>query len=264
VYATLVDRFGYFMDDTMDTTPVTVTDADGSQHSINSYLNRSTATLQEALNVSDNSAAYRACTMAGIENVAEVGRACGIQSEIELNPIVSIGGQSVGFTPIDLATAYATLANKGYAHDTWCVRQITDTMGNQIYEHEDTADNSRQAIDPNTAAIMDASLVEVANTASWIDISFAKRGGWTVGAKTGGSDWYADAWCCATDGTRAMAAWIGGRDAKQQQDGDEDAVWLIDQALWAVAQGDPKENVFPVPEKKIRVPEVEDGTSWEW
>ncbi|HEX6753340.1 MAG TPA: transglycosylase domain-containing protein, partial [Solirubrobacterales bacterium] len=60
----------------------------------------------------------------GPEEVTKVAQEMGITSELESVPAEGIGGLAVGVTPLEMADAYATLANGGVHHDATAIDRV--------------------------------------------------------------------------------------------------------------------------------------------
>ena len=255
VYAALCEYNGYQMTDKIDNSPIDIGTAD-APHVITPYF--SGGSLEQSLVYSDNSAAIHAAQIVGMDKVDELCKASGMTSDLDNNVVAAIGGMTGGYSPLEMATAYNTIANKGTARTPWSVKTITDNLGNKVYEHED---DSSYAMSPEVAKQVTHSLEACVKDAGWYDISFAKSGGWTIGAKTGTTNEGEDVWLVGYDTKRTVSVWIGGRDQRVALNNDHDkSVYMFDQYMWAVAQGDKKES-FEQPEWGVTIPNSKAGES---
>lgn len=251
LYASMVDEMGYFVTDPVNCDPINVAADDEPAHMITSYLKGGMHSIEEGIIHSDNAMAVRCADIAGMDRVERMLKSCGAVHDLDDNSIAIIGGQTEGYTPLELATVYATLGNGGVARSLWCVRSITDNYGNTVYEHKD---DSHKAMEPETAKQITHSMEEaVKQRGDWYDIAFA-RNGWHIAAKTGTTDDKTDLWSCGFDHNRAAVVWLGGRDAKVEvPTTTPTAARRLSDYFYAVGQGDSKEG-FEQPEYKTKVP----------
>ncbi len=133
----------------------------------------------------------------------------GIKSKLDLVPSISLGTSEV--TPIELTSAYATLANRGIANDPMAILRIEDKDGILI---ESFTPNSREAISEETAYIITDMMRTV------IDEGTGRAARSTYGfhrpaaGKTGTTQDYADAWFVGFTPQLAAGVWIGFDDRR--------------------------------------------------
>lgn len=97
------------------------------------WRSRGQVTLKEGLAYSVNSVAVRIGQTVGPFAIARVAQRLGITADLPKNLSITLGsGES---TLLELTTAYATFANRGYAVWAYGVEKISDKKGNIIYEH---------------------------------------------------------------------------------------------------------------------------------
>ena len=101
-----------------------------------------TVTLRTALSRSYNIPAIRVALRVGTDKVMKMAKACGITSLVEdgpytdNNPAMALGGLTKGVSPLDMATAYGTIANNGVLNQPVSITKIVDRNGKIIYEHK--------------------------------------------------------------------------------------------------------------------------------
>ncbi|HXI04382.1 MAG TPA: transglycosylase domain-containing protein, partial [Candidatus Saccharimonadales bacterium] len=88
---------------------------------------RGRVTMQEALEESLNVPTARAAAAIGLDRVVETARALGIRSPIQEVPSIALGTADV--TPLEMATAFATIADDGKIHEPFLIRGIQDGSG---------------------------------------------------------------------------------------------------------------------------------------
>src|SRR5207247_8052577 len=71
------------------------------------------ATLADATIHSDNSVFAELGLKLGTRRVAKMAQKMGIRTPVSTNPAMTLGGLKEGVTPLEMAYAYSTIANKG-------------------------------------------------------------------------------------------------------------------------------------------------------
>lgn len=258
IYAAACEYDGYYMTDQFSSEQIDVGTPD-SPHVITPYIRGGHGTLKQGIIQSDNAMAIRMGQEIGLEEVQKMIADCGMTSTLDDNVIALIGGQETGFTPLEMATAYATIGNKGQANATWCISSITDTLGNTIYEHEQ---EETYAMSKEVALQVTDSMEAAVDEAGWYHIPFDDNG-WTIAAKTGTTDDDQDSWCCGFDTTRAVAIWSGGRDQKMSvPNSSYNTTTAFSDYFYAVGGDDPQEK-FEEPQYKTTVPTPQEGETLE-
>ena len=167
-----------------------------------------TVTLRTALSKSYNIPAIRVALKVGTDNVLKMAKAAGITTLVESgtytdnNPAMALGGLSKGVTPLDMATAYGTIAANGVYHKPVAIRKIVDRNGKIIYEHKDEGKQviSAKAAYQTTDILKD---VLVSGTAAGSGLGRPAAG------KTGTTDSSKDAWFVGYTPNLSCAVWVG-------------------------------------------------------
>jgi penicillin-binding protein 1A len=159
--------------------------------------------MYEALARSSN--VYHALLVADIgpEKLAEMGHKLGIRSELDgRNCSLALGSAEVN--PLEMASAYATLANRGVRCEPFPITRIEDAQGQVLWEHS-----------PDCVRVIDT---EVADRAVDIMAGPVESGGTAPGAnlspyptrgKTGTTNDFRDAWFVGFVKQLSTAAWVG-------------------------------------------------------
>jgi penicillin-binding protein 1A len=136
----------------------------------------------------------------GARAVVEAARRMGVASPLPAVPSAVLG--TGGVTPLEMASAYATLAAKGPRAAPFGVRQITGPDGRVLYQ---ARPDSEQVVPPAVAAIAADVLREV------VDHGTGARGriGRPAAAKTGTTQDHADAWFVGFTPSLAVAVGVG-------------------------------------------------------
>ena len=259
LYAALCEDLGYYMSDQMSCEPVDIGDPT-NPHVITPYLRGSSGTLKQGLVASDNAMAIHAAQTLGMDKFLDMVEDVGIETVMEPNVVTVIGGQEEGLTPLELASGYSTIARGGKCLHMWCIKSITDGLGNRVYEHQ--AETASYAFSGEVSSQVIDAMIAAVDDAGWYNIPFDKQG-WTIAAKTGTTDEDMDSWCCGFDHDRAVAIWVGGRDAKQQvANSSYNTTGAFSSYFERVGQEDSKAG-WDKPQYKTMVPDIEAGQSLE-
>jgi len=126
VYLSALDRFSVVSP--LDDSPMSITVGGGTWRPRNhddQYRGR--VTVREALEQSLNVPTVRLAMQTGLENIVELLQRLGIQSRLEPLPALALGAFEV--TPMELASAYATLDNEGQKPFLLSLREVVSERG---------------------------------------------------------------------------------------------------------------------------------------
>ena len=171
-----------------------MTNADGAGHG--------TMTLREATIRSVNMVYARLVRDVGAQRVVEFARVMGITSPMDANPAIAIGGMTYGVNPLEMASAYATLANNGIHVPPICVTKVTDSNGKVLLEN---FPDGKRVIREDVANQVNSVLQQVVSGGTGRSASIGRP----QAGKTGTTDNYADAWFCGYTPDLACAVWVG-------------------------------------------------------
>jgi penicillin-binding protein 1A len=180
---------GYKPEQVMDARPYQVRVKDGVWK-VDNYENAETSptlTLRAATQWSVNCVYARLIMAVGPKDVVSTAQAMGITSPLDPDPAIALGGLRVGVSPLEMASAYATIANGGVRVEPTAVSRVTDAAGKVLYEPKRV---SKRAIPANIAATTSDLLHEVVEQGTGTS---ARTGRWAAG-KTGTTQSYRDAW----------------------------------------------------------------------
>jgi penicillin-binding protein 1A len=164
-------------------------------------------TVFNATLASDNTVYAQMALDVGIPRVVDVAHRMGITSQLNADPAIALGGLTYGVSPLEMASAYATLANGGVYVEPTIISRIRDADGNVIWE---AAPKTNQALSPGVA--YDATRVLVANVQSGTGRKAAI--GRPAAGKTGTTTDWTDAWFVGYTPNLATAVWMGDPDAQ--------------------------------------------------
>lgn len=160
-------------------------------------------TLRTALESSLNAATVRLAQTVGIHEITKTATAIGISSPLNQVPSLALGTSEV--SPLEMATAYTTLANQGIKTTLLSIKQIVDKDGN-ILQNRDI--QVEKVITPQNAYLMTYLLQGVVEhgTASGVR-TLGYKG--PVAAKTGTTSDYRDAWFVGYTPELLGLVWVG-------------------------------------------------------
>lgn len=138
----------------------------------------------------------------GPSRVAELAKSMGIQSPVDNNPAIALGGLRVGVTPLEMASAYGTLANNGAHVLARSTTKITDANGNIV---EEAKVEPGQVLDPKVTAKINSILEQVISSGTGRGASIGRP----QAGKTGTAEDYADAWFVGYTPDLVTAVWVG-------------------------------------------------------
>lgn len=162
-------------------------------------------TLVTALMLSLNTATVRLADYVGAANVANTARRLGIISPVEPYLSSALGASSV--SPLEMTTAYATIANGGVRALPYAIKRITDKTGKVYYERPDVTMSTR-VVNYDTTRQLKAMMAQViqSGTGRAASVPFDAAG------KTGTSQDHRDAWFIGFSDDIVASVWMGNDD----------------------------------------------------
>lgn len=172
-------------------------------------------TLTGATAFSDNSIFAEVGLKVGTKKIALLAHKMGITTPLSTNPAMTIGGLTVGVTPLDMAHSYETLANGG--------QRVTGSLveggapvgiqqvqaGSQPLPDGSRVDKNRviaNRVLPAWVAQTETSMLE---TVIQYGTGRAAAIGQFAAGKTGTTSNYGDAWFVGWDSKYTVAVWVG-------------------------------------------------------
>ncbi|HYP48013.1 MAG TPA: transglycosylase domain-containing protein, partial [Thermoleophilaceae bacterium] len=186
----------------------------GGQFVVNNYESSyfGVASLRAATAASDNSVYAELGLKVGTRRVARMARRMGVRTSISTNPAMTLGGLKQGVTPLELAYAYSTIANKGV--------KVSGSMapggeGPVAFERvrgegldEKNEKRSERVFSAQTGELAHQVLAGVVSGGTG---RVAQIGEFAAG-KTGTTENYGDAWFAGFNGELTVAVWVGYAD----------------------------------------------------
>lgn len=202
--------------------------------------------LRVALEHSRNIPAVRMLVELGPQAVIDTARRMGIRSPLQPNLSLALGTSEV--TPLEMASAFATLAAGGVYAEPVAITRVLDSRGRVL---EEVQPHRRMALRPDVAYLMTDLLrgVILRGTGRAADVGRPAAG------KTGTTDDYRNAWFVGYTPELAVAVWVGNDDNSPTH---RVVGGSVPARLWArfvkrALAGRPPAD-FPMPQGVVRVP----------
>jgi penicillin-binding protein 1A len=172
-------------------------------------------TLTGATAFSDNSIFAEVGLTVGTHKIALLAHRMGITTPLSTNPAMTIGGLTVGVTPLDMAHAYETIARGGQRVSGSLTEpgqpvgiQEVETGGRALPDgaRRDTNRVEDKRVLPAWVASTETSMLE---TVLQYGTGRAAALGQFAAGKTGTTSNYGDAWFVGWDSKYTVAVWVG-------------------------------------------------------
>jgi 1A family penicillin-binding protein len=144
----------------------------------------------------------------GAEKVVKTAKEMGITTKITPVPAVALGGMGEGVTPLEMASAFGTLANGGTRMKPYGIIRITDSAGTELFSAEPVG---VKAIDPAVAYLTTDILRGVITSGTGKKAAIGR----TAAGKTGTTQDNADAWFVGYTPQISAAVWMGYPEASK-------------------------------------------------
>jgi penicillin-binding protein 1A len=172
-------------------------------------------TLTAATAYSDNSVYAEVGLKVGTSRIARLAQRMGINTPVSTNPAMTIGGLTVGVTPLDMAHAYETIAHGGRRVSGSLAEseapvgiQEVDAGGATLPDahHRDRNAVVTRPVLPPGVASTETSMLE---TVLQYGTARAASLGQFAAGKTGTTTNFGDAWFIGWDSKYTVAVWVG-------------------------------------------------------
>ena len=167
-------------------------------------------TLREALAHSINTITMFLVKNLTPERVVKYAERLGLGSDIEAVPSVGLGISDVSV--YDMAGAYGTFVNKGTWTEPIYITRIEDKNGNVLFTN---ITKSREVLSEQTAYLMIHMLkgaTDIRLATAWYGLRNRYNLKNEIGAKTGTTQNYSDAWFMGVTPDLVCGMWVGGED----------------------------------------------------
>ncbi|MCM1323750.1 MAG: PBP1A family penicillin-binding protein [Acetobacter sp.] len=200
VYLTALEK-GIKPEDILNDEPIRIDDWEPQNYDKRFY---GKVSMKEAFAKSLNVATVDLATYLDMNDIIETAVKMGVTSGVQDEPSMLLGATEVKV--VDMAAAYAAVANGGYAVFPFAVRQIKGARGSILYQHR--LSDKIKVISEKALANIDLLLRQVVLTGT------GKKAGRVNEArgKTGTSQNYRDAWFIGFNKRYIAAVWVGNDD----------------------------------------------------
>ncbi|MGA7990160.1 MAG: PBP1A family penicillin-binding protein [Thermoanaerobaculia bacterium] len=158
-------------------------------------------TYQYALEHSVNLATVRVDLLVGTKAVVETARRLGIRQNLLAYPSLALGAFEV--TPMEMASAYASVASGGLVYKPAFIEKIRNADGVTL---EQWSPEPREATSPASAYVLLGMMRGVTQRGT---AASAARLGLNLAGKTGTTNDYSDAWFIGMTPKYTIAVWVG-------------------------------------------------------
>jgi penicillin-binding protein 1B len=184
---------------------------------------RGWVSVRRALVESLNVPTVRASQDVGLEKIVDLARLCGIESPLQPYPSIALGSQEV--TPLEMATAYAVIANGGRRVQTSALLEVQDRSGRVLEKRQS---QPRRIVSAQAAYLTLNLLRGVVDRGTASAIRRAGLRG-DIAGKTGTTNDERDSWFIGMTPDLLTAVWVGFDDnAKTGLSGSTGAlqIWI--------------------------------------
>ena len=182
---------------------------DGSWWCVKTYANDyyGWSSIRSATLRSDNSVYAQLTLDVTPEKVADVARRMGVRSQLDVDGayVPSIGLGSIAVSPLDIASAYATLAAGGVRAEPMAIRRVVLPDGTVDTRAGWGKPRRQRAISEGTAAIVTSILEQNIQSGTGTRAAFGRP----AAGKTGTAELNVDAWFAGYTPDLATAVWMG-------------------------------------------------------
>ena len=165
--------------------------------------------LVRATTTSDNSIYTQLALDIGPDEVKQAARDMGVRAKLFGYPGEALGGLRYGVSPLEMATAYATIANGGYRVRPTAIRKVVFPDGKSERPPRFTPKRTK-AFEPwvtyEVTKILERNMTEGTGASAQI--------GCPAAGKTGTTDEHGDAWFVGYTPKLSTAVWVGYPEAR--------------------------------------------------
>ncbi len=167
------------------------------------------ASLRAATSQSDNSVYAELGLKVGTKRIAALAQRMGVRTPVSDNPAMTLGGLKEGLTPLELAFAYSTIANRGVRVSGSLAASPGGPVAIQSVKrggNEDENEAEKERVFP--AKVGDVAQQLLAGVVQGGTGKAAQIGEFAAG-KTGTTENYGDAWFVGFNKELTVAVWVG-------------------------------------------------------
>lgn len=169
---------------------------------------RGPITIREALEKSINTVAVKTAHQVGMDKILNTVRQLGITTMVTSGPVsdtnlsTALGGLTNGVTPLEIASAYGTIANMGVRAEPIAIMKVVDRNGNVL---EQQMPKQKAVIDERVAYVLTDMMRGVMERGTGTGANIGRP----AAGKTGTTNDYVDAWFVGFTPDLVCAVWVG-------------------------------------------------------
>lgn len=209
-----------------------------------------TGTLEAQTLSSSNCAFLRLNQIVGPSDVAALANRMGVSTPLHPeNSSMALG--SDGISPLDMAAAYAVLANDGVRNPAYFIDRVEQADGDLVFDHPFTPEQVVPVeVARQVTAVLEANVESGTGTR-------ARIGAQPAAGKTGTTNGPSDVWFVGYTPQLSTSVWFGGTsdNLPLQGVGDSATGGRIPAATWGAFMGDP---LMDMPVERFTAPEPSD------
>jgi penicillin-binding protein 1A len=153
---------------------------------------------------SDNAVYMQLALDVGPEEVAKTAKDMGIRTKLDGFPAEALGGLTLGVSPLEMAVAYATIANGGYRLRPTAIRKVTFPDG-----HSERPKHFRPKRTKVFEDWMTSTVTDILEQNVLFGTGTSAQIGCPAAGKTGTTDEHSDAWFVGFTPRLSTAVWVG-------------------------------------------------------
>ena len=169
-----------------------------AEHSSGGRMNLVSATLQ-----SDNTVFGQLCLDLGPDQIVRVAHQMGITTPLTPVPSIVLGSEDVNV--LEMADAYATMADEGIHHAPQAIEKVVFPNGRV----DKTKIKGNRVLSPGVAYVVDKILEQNTSYAGGTAAAMPNYYAGRSAGKTGTTSNYVDAWFCGFNPRLSTAVWMG-------------------------------------------------------
>ena len=191
--------------------PLDINDPEYGPWEVSTYSDSyaGTTSVAQATLSSDNSVYAQLALDVGPDKVADMARKMGVTSKLNGYPAESLGGLEIGVSPLEMASAYGTLAAGGVHRDPVAISKVVFPDG-----EVDRPNRSRPVRVMSEAAAYEVTRILHGNMTGGTGTG-AYTGCLGQAGKTGTTDNFTDAWFAGYQPNLSTATWVGYPESNQ-------------------------------------------------
>jgi len=164
--------------------------------------------MMGGLTYSVNTIAADLIMKTGVENVVDLARKMGIESELPKVPSIALGTASLSL--LEMVTAYGCFANRGLKVDPQYIVRIETAKGDTLFVNESA--KKTRAMTQETADMMIQIMKNVVNKGTASRLRGTYGLGMDIAGKTGTTQDNTDGWFVGYNSRIVAGAWVGAED----------------------------------------------------